>query len=203
MKRTVTLTPNRQATAVRRLQLGTIAWMVVELGVSLYAGIHACSVALTAFGADSAIELISAVVVLRRFTSGPETERRAARISGALLYVLAAYILSTSSLSLISKHIQPKSTVVGISLLVAAGIIMPLLGRAKKRLATQTGSKALNADAAQSNICAYMSWIALAGLLVNYFFHLPWADSLAALGLLPIILQEAREARTGEVCRDC
>ncbi len=194
---------NSGASAVRRLQLITIGWMVVELAVSLYAGIRAYSTALTAFGADSAIELISAVVVLRRFTSGPATERRAARISGALLYMLAAYILVTSALSILSKHFQPEPTALGIALLMAAAIIMPMLGRAKKRLATQTGSRALNADAAQSNICAYMSWIALAGLAINFLFHLPWADSLAALLLLPIVIKEARQARNGELCEEC
>ena len=194
---------DRQAAVVRRLQLMTIAWMVIELTVSLYAGIRACSTALTAFGADSAIELISAVVVLRRFSPGQTTERRAARISGALLYLLAAYILFTSALSILTKHLQPEPTALGIALLMAAAVIMPLLGRAKKRLATQTGSRVLNADAAQSNICAYMSWIALAGLGVNFIFHLPWADSLAALLLLPIVLKEAREAREGELCEDC
>lgn len=184
------------------LQTLTIAWMAIELGVSLYAGIQACSVALTAFGADSAIELFSAVVVLCRFALGPSTERRAARLAGFLLYALAAYILLTSALSLSRHQPQPQPTVLGIAILAAAAIIMPLLGRAKKRLAAQTASRALRADAAQSNICAYMSWIALAGLLVNFLFHIPWADSAAALLLLPIVLKEAREASKGEVC-DC
>lgn len=174
--------------------------MCVELGVALFAGIRACSVALTAFGADSGIELLSAFVVLRRFASKPISELRAARISGILLYVLAAYILVTSALSFMNTRLQPEPTVLGIGLLIAASIIMPLLGRAKKTLAAETGSRALGADAAQSNICAYMSWIALAGLLLNFFFHFPWADSAAALLLLPIVLKEAAEASKGEVC---
>jgi divalent metal cation (Fe/Co/Zn/Cd) transporter len=161
MDQTKSVKTVRDESAVRQLQLITIAWMVVEFGISVYTGIRSHSVALTAFGADSAIELISAVVVFRRFRLGAGTERRTARISGALLYVLAAYILLTSGFSLVSKQIQPEPTVVGIGLLVAAGMIMPLLGRAKKKLAMETGSKALNADAAQSNICAYMSWIVL------------------------------------------
>jgi divalent metal cation (Fe/Co/Zn/Cd) transporter len=197
MEQAATLTASRQASAVKKLQLLTIGWMFVELGVSLSAGIRASSIALTAFGADSAIELVSAVVVLRRFTLGPGTEKRAALISGALLYVLAAYILFACALSIFSKHFKPEPTAVGLGLLFAAAVIMPLLGRAKKRLATQTGSRALSADAAQSNICAYMSWIALAGLVVNFFLHLPWADTLAALILLPIVLKEAGEARKG------
>ena len=188
------------AFAVRQLQLLTVGWMSVELCVALFTGIRVRSVALTAFGADSGIELLSACVVLWRFTSGSVSERRAARISGVLLYVLAAYILVTSGLSLVNPRLQPEPTVLGIGLLIAAAIIMPLLGRAKKRLAGQTGSRALDADAAQSNICAYMSWIALAGLLVNFFFHLAWADSVAALLLLPIVLKEAGEASKGDVC---
>lgn len=182
------------APSVLLLQTLTIAWMTIELALSLYAGIRAHSVALTAFGADSGIELISAFVVLRRFALGPSAERRAARLSGYLLYILAAYILITAALSLFKHQFQPEPTLLGIAVLVAAAIIMPLLGRAKKRRAAQTGSRALNADAAQSNICAYMSWIALAGLLLNFVFHLPWADSVAALFLLPIVLKEAKEA---------
>ncbi len=192
--------PAQSAGSVRTIQKITIAWMTVELCVALYAGIEAHSVALTAFGADSAIELISAYVVLRRFAVGPSVEHRAARISSALLYALAAYIIATSGLALLKHELQPEPSVVGICLLVAAAMVMPLLGRAKKRLAAETGSRVLNADAAQSNICAYMSWIALAGLLVNLFLHLPWADPVAALLLLPIVLREAGEASRGEVC---
>lgn len=192
----------QQASTVRMLQLFTIGWMCVELGVALFAGIRASSVALTAFGADSGIELLSAFVVLGRFVSRPISERRAARTSAVLLYLLAAYILVTSILSFMSIRFQPEPTVLGIGLLIVAAVIMPLLGRAKKKLAAETGSRALRADAAQSSICAYMSWIALAGLLVNFFFHLAWADSAAAVLLLPIVLREAGEASKGEVC-DC
>jgi divalent metal cation (Fe/Co/Zn/Cd) transporter len=194
---------NQQASRVKTLQLVTIAWMTVELSVALFSGIRASSVALTAFGVDSAIELLSAVVVLRRFSVGPGAERRAARVSGVLLYALAAYILVSAVLSLIGLAPEPQPTVAGTILLIAAAIIMPLLGRAKRKVAHETGSRALNADAMQSNICAYMSWIALAGLLLNLFFHLRWADSLAALLLLPIVLKEAGEAMRGEACDCC
>lgn len=194
---------DQQASSIRTLQFVTIAWMVVELCVAVYSGVRSHSIALTAFGADSAIELLSAVVVLRRFTLGPATEKRAARISGFLLYGLAAYILVTSLLSFLSRSTEAQPTLLGVGLLFAAAIVMPLLGRAKKSLAQITESQALNADAAQSNICAYMSWIALAGLLVNRYFHLHWADPVAALLLLPIVLKEAGEASRGDVCECC
>ncbi len=203
MEKALAESSRQHTSSVRTLQLITIGWMSVELCVSRFAGIRASSVALTAFGADSAIELISTVVVLRRFVLGPGAERRAARISGALLYALAAYISASSALSIFSTHHHAQPTLLGIALLLAAATIMPLLGRAKKRLANETGSRALKADAAQSNVCAYMSWIALAGLLVNLFFHLAWADSVAALLLLPIVLKEAGEASKGTVCECC
>jgi divalent metal cation (Fe/Co/Zn/Cd) transporter len=186
--------------AIRTIQFITIAWMCVELTVAMIAGLRASSVALTAFAGDSAIELLSAAVVLRRFHLGAVAEKNAARMNAVLLYVLAGYIVITSILSLVSNAFRPNPSLLGIGLLMVAAIIMPLLGAAKKRFAAKSGSAALKADAAQSNICAYMSWIALAGLIVNAAFHLPWADSLAALLLLPLVLQEANEARKGEVC---
>ncbi len=194
---------NQNASRVKILQLVTIGWMTVELGIALFSGIRARSIALTAFGADSAIELMSAVVVLRRFSVGPGAERSAARISGLLLYALGASILVSGILSLIGIVPDAQPTVAGTALLIAAAVIMPLLGGVKRKLARETASRALNADAAQSNICAYMAWIALAGLLLNLFFRLRWADPAAALLLLPIVLKEAEAARRGEVCECC
>ncbi len=192
--------PSELGSKVRIVQLLTIAWMSVELAIAIAAGVRAHSIALTAFGTDSGVELLSAVVVLRRFRSGPGAEKMAARINAALLYALGVYILCTSGIAIFSNHLQPETSVTGIVLLIAASIIMPVLGAAKKRLAISTQSGALKADAAQSNLCAYMAWIALAGLVVNALFHLPWADSAAALFLLPLVLREANEARKGEIC---
>lgn len=188
------------APAIRRLQIITISWMCVELLVALVSGIRAHSVALIAFAGDSGVELLSAIVVLVRFRLGPSTEAKAARINAVLLYVLAGYVVLTSVLSLTSKRLKPQPSFVGIGLLLAAATIMPVLGAAKKRFAKLTASSALRADAAQTNICAYMSWIALAGLILNATLHLSWADSVAALLLLPIIVHEANEARKGESC---
>ena len=186
--------------SIVRLQWVTIAWMCLELFVAALAGVRACSIALTAFAGDSAIELFSAVVVLRRFRIGIAAEKSAAKATAVLLYLLAAYILVSSSVALLSHRLEAKPSYLGIGLLMAASIIMPLLGRAKRHLAVETGSKALKADAAQSSVCAYMSWIALAGLGMNAVFHLPWMDSAAALLLIPLVVKEANEARRGKVC---
>jgi divalent metal cation (Fe/Co/Zn/Cd) transporter len=192
--------PLENKSAIRALQMVTIGWMCIELFVSIVAGVRACSVALTSFAGDSAIELFSAFVVLRRFSVGPDAEKNAARITAALLYVLAVYIVLASGLSFLSERFRPESSRLGIALLIVAAIVMPILGAAKKRLAVEARSGALKADAAQSNICAYMSWIALGGLVLNARFHIAWADSVAALFLLPFVIREANEARKGEVC---
>lgn len=196
------VTHNHRTSQVRALQIITIAWMILELCVAMYSGFRSHSIALTAFGIDSGIELLSAIVVLWRFASRPLAERRAARFSGFLLYMLALYIFLMCAANLLGYSPEAKASRLGIGLLISAAIVMPLLGRTKKTLAQETRSRALRADAAQSNTCAYMSWIALAGLLFDHFYNLHWADSLAALLLLPIVLKEANEASKGEVC-DC
>jgi len=187
---------------IRRVQTITIAWMIVETIVSLFSAVHAHSPALMAFGGDSAVELLSAVVVLRRFRAGAahdSAERLATRIAGALLFALAALVALISALSLLG-YSEPKPTVIGIVVLVVAAVIMPWLAREKRRLSTITGSAALRADAAESALCAYLSVIALIGLAMNNVWQFRWADSIAALVILPLIVWEGREAMRGKAC---
>ncbi len=190
---------------IQRVQTVTIAWMGVEAAVSLFAAWRARSPALLAFGGDSAIELFSAIVVLWRFraSAGQEhAERRAARIAGALLFTLAAYIAFTSVTSLLG-YSEPKPTFLGIAILVAAAVVMPWLAKEKRRLSGAMDSAALRADAAQSALCAYLSLIALVGLAVNTIWHVKWADPIAALAILPLIVWEGREAMRGKTCGCC
>ena len=170
--------------------------------MSLFAAWRARSPALLAFGGDSAIELFSAVVVLWRFRASDargDAERRAARVTGALLFALATFVLVTSVASLLG-YSEPKPTILGIAILVAAAVIMPWFAKEKRRLSGATGSAALRADAAQSALCAYLSVIALAGLAVNAIWHVKWADPVASLVLLPLIVWEGREAMRGRTC---
>jgi divalent metal cation (Fe/Co/Zn/Cd) transporter len=173
--------------------------------VSLFAAWRARSPALLAFGGDSAIELFSAVVVLWRFRASAEqehAERRAARVAGALLFALAAYVAITSVASLLG-YSEAKPTLLGIAILVAAAAVMPWLAKEKRRLSGATGSAVLRADAAQSALCAYLSLIALAGLAINAIWHVKWADPVAALVVLPLIGWEGREAMRGKPCGCC
>jgi divalent metal cation (Fe/Co/Zn/Cd) transporter len=190
---------------IQRVQTVTIAWMTVEAAVSLFAAWRARSPALLAFGGDSTIELFSAVVVLWRFRASDareDVEKRAARVAGVLLFALAAYVAVTSVTSLLG-YSEPKPTFLGIAVLVAAATIMPWLAKEKRRLSGATGSAALRADAAQSALCAYLSLIALSGLAVNAIWHARWADPVAALTVLPLIVWEGREAMRGKACGCC
>jgi divalent metal cation (Fe/Co/Zn/Cd) transporter len=187
---------------VRLIQRLTIAWMTVEAAVALIAAWRAHSAALLAFGGDSAIEFLSAVIVLWRFKSATvqeKVERRAARMTGTLLLLLAAYVLADSVMTLLG-YIEPRPTALGIAILVLAAAIMPWFAKEKRRLSEATGSAALRADAAESALCAYFSLIALAGLAATAVFRVQWADPVAALVIVPFIIREGLEVICGKSC---
>ena len=170
--------------------------------MSLGAAWLARSPALLAFGGDSAVELLSAAVVLWRFHSpfrGDHTEQRAARIAGGLLFVLAVFVVLTSVLTLLG-HVKSRPSPIGIALLILAAVVMPWLAKQKRQLSAVTASAALRADATESAVCGYLALIALVGLVVNTIWNVSWADPVAALVLLPLILREGWEAMKGKPC---
>lgn len=168
----------------------------MEAAVSLSAAWMARSPALPAFSGDSTIELLSAIVVLWWFPARfdqEQSENHAARIAAVLLLILAAYVGVVSILTLLGFS-EPKTTYVGIAILIAAVAIMPCLAKEKHRLSALTGSAALRADAAESAaLCAYLAFVALIGLGINAIWHLRWADPIAALVIVPFILREGSE----------
>ena len=179
--------------------------MSVEAGVSLSAAWRARSPALAAFGGDSAIELLSAGVILWRFCgrdADQGTEKAAARIAGSLLFVLAAFVVAASATTMLG-YSSPKPSYLGIAILLVAALIMPWLAWEKRKLSALTGSAALRADAAESALCAYLSLIALAGIAVNAIWHIPWADPAAGLAVTPLIVMEGCKAIRGEPCGCC
>lgn len=195
-----------------RIELVAIAWMVIEATVALSVGFATLSVSLQGFGLDSIVELVAGGILLWRLlveqrggsTARIETaEHRAAWVMAISLFALAIYIVGDSAFALVSRT-QPEASWWGVSLAIAAAIIMPLLWRGKLRVARHIGSAALKADAACSVTCAYMSAVLLVGLLLNRFFGWWWADPLAALALVFFLVREGREAfheaRTGEKC---
>jgi divalent metal cation (Fe/Co/Zn/Cd) transporter len=203
---TVRATSNHNARPSRTvlwLQMVTLAWMLVECGVSLYAANMAHSAALLAFGSDSLVELMSASLVLAQCIPGIAiAERRANRIAGGLLFLLALVVAATAIGSL-GLRAKPQTSPIGMAITVAALLAMPVLAWLKRREARRTHHPALAADAVQSATCAYLAFITLAGLAINAVFHIAWIDSAAALLAVPILLWEGRSAWRGHTCACC
>jgi divalent metal cation (Fe/Co/Zn/Cd) transporter len=194
--------PLETARRVIRIQVLTLIWMSVEAVVALGAAWLARSSALLGFGGDSAVELLSAAIVLWRFSrpsNDRHAEERAAKIAGGLLFVLAAFVLLASALTLLGL-VEARPSPIGISLLILAAVGMPWLAKQKRQLSEATASAALRADAAESAVCGYLALIALAGLGVNAIWKINWADPVAALALMPLIVREGWEAMKGKAC---
>jgi divalent metal cation (Fe/Co/Zn/Cd) transporter len=189
----------------RRLEYFTVGWNLLEAFVSLAAGIAAGSIALIGFGIDSLIETSSGVVLLWRLREGKEGERRerlALKLVGWSLLALAAYVGFEAAKALILRE-EPERSWPGIIIAALSLIVMPLLARAKRKVAREISSRALAADSKQTDICAYLSAILLGGLALNAFLGWWWADPLAGLIMVPIIAKEGWEALRGESCGGC
>lgn len=191
----------------RRLEYFTIAYNSLEGFIAVIAGLLAGSIALVGFGFDSLIEVTSGAALLWRLYSDADESRRkriesiTLRIVGACFLLLAAYVSYDSIKSLIWRK-APKESIPGVALAIASVIVMPLLVRAKRKVARRIKSQALMADSKQTELCTYLSAILLAGLLLNALFGWWWADPIAALVMVPIIVKEGIEGLRGETCCD-
>jgi divalent metal cation (Fe/Co/Zn/Cd) transporter len=189
----------------RRLEYFTLGWNLTEAAIAITAGVVAGSIALVGFGADSVIESLSSLVLLWRLQSHEADERReslALRLVGVCFLILAAYVAFDAAHSLIRREL-PAASFIGIGLAVVSLIVMPLLARAKRRVAARIDSAALATDSRQTDLCAYLSAILLGGLALNAAFGWWWADPVAALIMVPIIIREGTQALRGEICDDC
>ena len=190
-----------------RLEYFTIVWNSLEGGVALVAGWMAGSIALVGFGVDSFIEVTSGAALLWRMSADADVERReryekrALRIVGLSFVGLVAYVGYESLSDLLQKH-APERSIPGVVLACVSLVIMPLLSRAKRKVGNALGSSAMNADAKQTEFCAYLSAILLIGLLLNTLFGLWWADPIAALVMAPIIANEGIQRLGGKPCDD-
>ena len=202
-------TPERTALIQQafRLEWLTVAWMAIEALVAIGSGAIAGSLMLTAFGLDSVIELFSAGVLIWRLRDelrhGEEFSRRAERIAsrtgGALLFVLAVYIVVGATWSLWAHH-GGEFSVPGLVVAIVAMPIMYVLARRKLDVARQLGSRAMRADAIESITCGWLSLVVVVGLVAHLLLGAWWIDAVTSLGIVWFVLKEAREAWLGENC---
>jgi divalent metal cation (Fe/Co/Zn/Cd) transporter len=206
------LTPSERAALVRRglrLNYLTITYNTLEAVIAIAAGLVADSVALLGFGIDSVIEVTSSVAAQWRLRTDRDharrerVERQAHRVIGVSFLALAAYVAYESATALWYRE-QPERSFLGVAILALSVVVMPVLARAKRRVASALGSGALEAEAMQTSLCAYLSVIALAGVGLNAALGWWWADPVAALAMVPIIVKEGLEGLRGEAsCSDC
>jgi divalent metal cation (Fe/Co/Zn/Cd) transporter len=191
----------------RRLEYFTIAWNSLEGLVAILSGLIAGSIALVGFGFDSLIEVTSGAALLWRLSADVNEEKRermeavTLRVVGVCFLALAAYV-AYDSVSALLRREPPQESLPGIILAIASLIAMPLLARAKRRVAKGINSGAMFADARQTDFCVYLSAILLGGLLLNALLGWWWADPIAALVMAPIIGKEGVEALRGKACCD-
>jgi len=185
-----------------RIEIFTVLWMIVEAAVSLGGGVLARSALLVAFGIDSVIELVSGAILLWRLSveaRGETTEQveraehRAAWVVAVSLALLCVYVLATAVYGLLTRS-HPDSSLSGIAISIAALVVMPGLGLAKRRLATRLDSAALRGDADSSFTCGYMAGAVLLGVGLNALFGWWWAEDVASLLFLFWLVGETREA---------
>jgi divalent metal cation (Fe/Co/Zn/Cd) transporter len=185
------------------LSVTVVVWNVLEGIIAVTAGLLASSVALISFGIDSSVEVLSALVVTWRLWSelrhgdrsaAEALERRAARVTGTLLLVLSVYIVVDAGRRLLGFGAEAASSMVGMALTSASLIAMPILGWAKLRTAHGLNSASMRADSYETIACAWLSLSTLLGLALNACLGWSWADPVAALVIVPLVVREGLEA---------
>jgi divalent metal cation (Fe/Co/Zn/Cd) transporter len=193
----------RLARRAKWLSWASLGYMAVEGLVAVVAGIVAGSIALIGFGIDSAIEGFASVVIVWRFTGwrtlSERAEERAQKLVAVQFFILAPYVAVEAVRALVNGS-HPDESLVGIALAASSLIAMPLLGRAKQRIGQRIGSSATKSEGRQNMLCAYLAAALLVGLLGNALFGAWWLDSVVALYIAFVAVQEGREAWRGEAC---
>jgi len=201
--------PARRALLQRgiRLEYLTVGWNLIEGAIAITAALAAGSVALLGFGIDSFVESVSGSVLVWRLRAEAaggrdeeaieRIERRAERLVGFSFFALAAYIVLDAGTTLLNQE-RPDASPVGIALTAVSIGAMLWLARAKRRTAAELDSRALAADAEQTQACWYLSVVVLTGIGLNALFGWWWADPAAALGVSLLLMREGREAWSGE-----
>ena len=179
----------------RQIEYLSLAWTSLEAIAGIGAGVLAGSIALIGFGADSVIEMASSAILLWRLNheSGERRERTAQRLVGVCFFLLALYV-GWEAIELLVKRQPPAVSYFGIIFSALCLIVMPLLARAKRRIAARIGSGTMEADSRQSAICSYLAAILLCGLALNALFGWWWSDPLAGLVIVIYAIAEGRSA---------
>jgi divalent metal cation (Fe/Co/Zn/Cd) transporter len=196
----------RTARLTRLLSWLSLVWLGIEGTVAIVAGVMAGSVALIAFGLDSAIEGVASIVIVWRFSGSrlfsDTAERRAQLLVAIQFFILAPFITYEAIDKLLGVG-EVETSWLGIGLTIATLAICQPLGMAKRRLGASLGSRATVGEGTQNLLCGYLAIAVLVGLLANTLFGIWWLDPLVALGIAGVAVQEGRKALRGDSCAEC
>lgn len=186
----------------------TIAWNALEAVVSIASGLLAGSIALVGFGLDSVVEVTSALIIVWRLSqhsgdhaSNERAEKRAVRLIALSFFGIAIYVAADAVGTLFGLQEEPRQSTLGIAITALSLVVMPTLAWGKRRAATRLGSVALRLDAAETQLCTYLSAVVLLGLSANAVLGWWWMDPAAGLVVAALAVREGREAwTTGDLC---
>ena len=186
----------------------TIGWNSLEAVVAIASGLMAGSIALVGFGLDSVVEVGSALVIVWRLShrsTDPKTdeqiERRAVRLIAVTFFAIAVYVVYDSATKLLGMSEEPQVSPIGLAITALSLVVMPTIAWAKRRVAAGLKSVALKADAAETQLCTYLSAVVLVGLAANSLFGWWWMDPLAGLIVASLAIREGWKAWTsGDLC---
>jgi divalent metal cation (Fe/Co/Zn/Cd) transporter len=186
----------------------TIGWNSLEAVVAVGSGVVAGSIALVGFGLDSVVEVSSALVIAWRLSrqggdhaANERAERRAVRLIALTFFAIAAYVTYDAVTTLLGIGDEPDHSPIGLALVALSLVVMPTLAWSKRRVAAGLGSVALKADAAETQLCTYLSAVVLVGLAANALFGWWWMDPLAGLVVASLAIKEGRQAwSSGDLC---
>jgi divalent metal cation (Fe/Co/Zn/Cd) transporter len=195
----------RTARRGRHLEIITVIWGTLEAGIALTAAMQDKSISLTGFGLDSLIEVISAVALLWRMSHEMNHHRRhhaeriSLKVAGCCLLALGVYVALDGGYGLWKGH-SAETGWLGMGVTAAALVCMPMLAAAKRKVGRALSSSAMMTDAQQTDFCMYQAAIVLFGLLVHRIFGIGWADSAAALLLVPVLVRAGILSLQGKQC---
>jgi divalent metal cation (Fe/Co/Zn/Cd) transporter len=193
----------RAARLTRLLSWLSLAWLGIEGSVAIIAGVMSGSVALVAFGLDSAIEGVASIVIIWRFSRSrlfsDAAERRAQFLVALQFFILAPFIAYEAIEKLLGAG-GIETSWLGIGLTAATLAICQPLGLAKRRLGAKLDSRATVGEGTQNLLCGYLAIAVLGGLLANALFGIWWLDPIVALGIAAVAVREGRAALRGDGC---
>jgi len=186
----------------RWVEVASLIYNLIEVGVSLTAGFLTGSSALVSWGMDSAVEATSAGTMIWRLhgeEKGISDDRIRRRMRIALTVLAAAFTFAVGFIlyEAVSKFISqemPDFNWWGIGILLLSLGVNPFLAWGKYRYGKKLDSPTLRYDAVDTMICQYQTVVALVGLGLANWVGWWCADPVAALLIVPYVAWEGYEA---------